>query len=96
MKIEAASQEKIDTLKPWVDLILEAMNAPDAFITDESRISDLRPYWYKDITSQTENEKWLKHMSKTLSLPVQMEDYIVDVAAKLEALNGRINQKNSY
>jgi hypothetical protein len=96
MKIEAASQERIDSLIQWVETILKAMDHTEAFVTDESLIADFRPYCGKDIPSQRENEKWLKSISNLIGLEINMREYIIDIALKLkEKENGRLSKTDA-
>jgi hypothetical protein len=69
-RVTVAPQTQVKALKPWIRDVLEALGHPDAFISDESCVSDfgLEP---KEITK----------ISKKLG--VEFKGYIIDVAMKL-------------
>lgn len=81
-KIELAPQFRIDELHKYVVRVLKAMGHEEALVTDESKISDFKPFFWEE---KKDNQKWLTSLKKKLKIEVKMTDYVVDVAEKLKA-----------
>ena len=71
-KIVFAPQDWVRTLKSEVDKVLEAVGHPEAWVSDESLVSDFG--------------EPLDEISKKLGVSVERSDFIWQVAAKLAAL----------
>jgi hypothetical protein len=77
-KIEFASRNKLDQLAEWVEIVLEAVGHPEAFVSDGSSIWDFHPL-------KEGQEEWLKEVSDKLGFPVSTKDYIWEVAEQVRA-----------
>lgn len=72
-KISLAPQTNIEKLWPEVERILEAVDHPEALVTDESRIGDF-PVDGEDA----------EEIAEELGVPVSPGDYIIVVAQRLK------------
>ena len=89
-KIEFAADDRIQYLQQYVNKILETIGFPEAFVTDESTISDFIDFdcWEEQegIYNLNKNGKtWLEEISKKLSIEVHDNDYIWELAKKLSS-----------
>ena len=71
-RIELASTVLTDTLEPYVELVLNALNHPEALVTDQSTISDFGL-----------DPDELSTASTRLEVTVSDTDYVYDVAQRL-------------
>jgi hypothetical protein len=71
-RIELASAVLVDTLESYVELVLNALNHPEALVTDLSTISDF---------GMDDNER--SAASSTLGVILSDDDYIYEVAQRL-------------
>jgi hypothetical protein len=79
-KFEHAPQDRVDALEPYIEKVLEALGHPEAFVTDESHISDFKDHF----APKEEQETWLPNLSEKLGLSIGLRDPIVDVALQLK------------
>jgi hypothetical protein len=77
IKIEYASRDRILALRPWVQKVLEAVGHPEAFVTNQSILSD---FWPMD---KAERAVLAAEIGKKLGIRVRQSDYVVDVASRL-------------
>jgi len=77
-KIVPADKNKIDALREYVMVVLEAVGHPEAYVTDESSIWDFHPI-------KKGQEAWLKKVSSRLGFKVATRDYIWEVAEQVRA-----------
>ena len=77
-KIELASQDEVDYLESYIDIVLEALGHPEALVTDESYISD-----FLCVCNKEEAEKELAEASSKLDLTFEKKDSVVSVARRL-------------
>lgn len=78
-KIVSAPQDKVKELQSWVNQVLNAAGHPEAYITDESLISDFVSIFAK----RDEREKRAKYISNKLGVSVKLRDYIIKIAERL-------------
>ena len=80
-KIVFASQElsSLKGLAPYIDKILEILGHPEAFITDESTVSDFLCF-----LDEEEAKAQLAEISRRMPFKVKKSDYIVDLARRLK------------
>ena len=81
IKFEEASQVKVDVLKIYVDKVLKCIGHSEAFVTDESTISD-----FLDILDEEEADRQIKKYMKKLEIFIHPRDYIWEVAARVHFL----------
>jgi hypothetical protein len=67
-----ASTDRIDALEPYVDRVLQAIGIAQAWVSNESQISDFGL-----------SDEELARAAKELGLPVQRGDYLWKVARAL-------------
>ena len=79
MKIVSAPQDKVEELQSWVDQVLGAAGHPEAYVTDESLISD----FVSIFAEKDEKEKRAKDISNKLGVSVKSEDCIIKIAERL-------------
>jgi hypothetical protein len=82
MKFELPNNINIQNYKKQVDKILHMMGHPEALVTDESIIWDFVP----NTLSKRGGKQWLSHIEKSFGLPVELNDYIWEVAKKIHDL----------
>lgn len=71
-KIVFASQEEIRELRPWIDEVLKAIGHPEAWVSDKSMVCDFFL-----------EEDELREVVVKLLVPVEDDDYLIDVARRL-------------
>ena len=79
-KLEFASQEQVNELKPFVSRLLQELGHPEAWVSDESTLEDFAP------RSNMAQERWLKSLEHKLGLSffsLRITNTIVDVANRL-------------
>lgn len=81
MKFTVAPAKKVNSKKlaPYVDKILETIGFPEAFVTDESMLADFCNFG----TTTPSVKRWEKRISKKLNIDVTSEEYIWELAEKL-------------
>jgi len=79
-KVEVASADQVVYLQPWVDRILEACGIEGAFISDESWMGDMLPFF-------GDREESRQKVVEKLGLEFENNDRIVDVARRLKEAN---------
>ena len=77
-----AQQEKIDSseLEPYVSSILEALEHAEAFVTDESTISDFCSF--SDLIEQ----KYIRKIRHRFGITVTPQNTIVSIAERLRSI----------
>jgi len=70
-KIELAENDKIELLRKYVDEVLEALDHPEALVTNESQVWNF-----------TSDKNELKRLSKKLKFSVDENDYIWQLAER--------------
>lgn len=65
-------------LREYVNIVLEAVGHPEAYVTDESSIWDFHPM-------KKGQEDWLKKVSEKLGFEVTTKDYLWEVAEQVRA-----------
>lgn len=71
-RIELASTVLVDTVESYIDLVLNALNHPEALVTDLSTIGHF---------GLDDDER--SAASSTLGVPLSDADYIIEVAQRL-------------
>ena len=90
-KIEFASQDRIKYLDAYVEQVLDALGHPEAFVSDESTISDfidLDKYWTYSEDDDAHHlnamgAQRLAEISQELGVEINCHDYIWEIAKKL-------------
>ena len=75
IKIVYACRDRVLALRQWVQKVLDAVGHPEAFITNESTLSD---FW-----SRSERAAAAEEVGKKLGMRVDPGEYVIDVASKL-------------
>jgi hypothetical protein len=73
IKVVYARSSRRETLRPWVQKVLEAVGHPEAFVTDESMIGD---FFFSE-------PKKIEEVAKKLGVRATARDRVVDVASRL-------------
>jgi hypothetical protein len=81
-KVTFPSQELIRKLKPHMDRIMRVLGHPEAFITDESMVSDF--FGSNDLAP----DEMLEMMEQELGVPVSHEDYLWMIATRMDMRAG--------
>lgn len=81
--IEYACRDRVTLLKSWVKKVLTAIGHPEAFVTNQSMVSDFLPSGIDN----TMKNNFAKELGEKLGIRVDLKDYIVDVAQKLRLNN---------
>jgi hypothetical protein len=74
-KIEFAPQDRVEALDAYIDKFLQAIEIPQAWVSDESCVGDF-PLEEEDMAE----------LEATLGVEVKLRDYVVDVAERMKAL----------
>lgn len=75
-KFEMAPVSKLEKIgHKWVEKTLGYLGHPEAFVTDESQVSDFL---------RSDTTKFLQQMSKKFGFPVRTSDFIWNLAKKLK------------
>ena len=77
--ITAPPTDKIASRSDRVARVLTALGHPEAFVSDESTLSDFRPIF----GGLTERSRWLTEIRAKLGIEVSNQDYIWQIAEKL-------------
>ncbi len=81
-KVKFPPQELIGKLRPQMERIMRVIGHPEAFITDESIVSDFFG------SNDYEPEEMLEMMEQELGVPVSHEDFLWMVATRMEMRAG--------
>ena len=73
-KIELADHDRVDSLREYVDRVLEALGHPEALVTDESQVRDF-----------PSDESRLRQIAKKLGFAVDKKDHIWQLAERYKA-----------
>ena len=76
-RIDFSPSDGIEALEPYVDVVLEAVGHPRAWVSDRSCVGDFRP-------EGDSSEKYGALISERLGMIVASGDYVVDVARRLK------------
>jgi hypothetical protein len=95
LTIEAADERRTLALRPYVEKVLTALGHPEAFVTDESLISDFLdhiwsdPKWtetrrgWRRVSQVTIDPARLPQVIEKLGVPIDPNERVVDVALRL-------------
>ena len=91
--IVSAPRDDVEALEPYIDRILEALGHPEAYVTDESWVSDFMPMTALTPrgTAQTpeqaaERERFVSELAQKLGVePMAPQTPIVELAKRLRA-----------
>lgn len=78
-EIVFAPQDLIQSLGPYVQRVLDAIGHPEAFVSDESWVSDFDPFE----ASEEEVQAYYDEIGQKLGFPVTGKDTIYGLAARL-------------
>jgi hypothetical protein len=78
-KIISAPVSKIEEVETMVDSILEAIGHSDAYVTDESMMSDFFEYGL----DKREHHKELERIREVLGVNVSLGDYLYEIALRM-------------
>lgn len=73
IKVVYARSSRRETLRPWVQKVLEAIGHPEAFVTDESMVGD---FFFSE-------PRKIEEVGRKLGVRVTARDYVIDVASRL-------------
>lgn len=76
LEIRLAATDDVDALESWVDVVLEALEHPEALVTDLSAIWDFQPF----NATKAEKEQWLAGVQAKLGVKFTLGSSLVDVA----------------
>jgi len=79
LKFEHAPIIQVEKLSPYMDKILKALGFPDSFATDESLIWD-----FMDVFDKEAGHKALAKAEKKLKIKIDKDEYVIDVAKRLQ------------
>jgi len=80
LKIEFAPSDQVDDLEHWVDVVLEAIGYPEAFVTNESCFSDFQPF----PSTREEMQEWHVDIQAKLGLEFPLQGtFLVDLARQV-------------
>jgi hypothetical protein len=86
MKIESAETDKVSEVEDIIERILDVVGHPEAYVTDESMISD-----FFDIGLDKKGKaKEIERVRKCLGVDVSIDDYLFEIALRMkESRTGR-------
>lgn len=85
-RIRPEPRSEVETLDRWVRIVLEALDHPEAYVTDGSTIDSFFDSSNPDADIDGDlGVEWLSKVSRTLRIPVFGSDRIMDLARRLRA-----------
>ena len=82
-EVHVAPQDRVTRLEPFVGRVLEALDHPEALVTDMSSLMDFSPN-YAAGPEHPENALWIAELGAKLGVPLSYDDLIADVAERLQ------------
>jgi hypothetical protein len=91
---EWAPSDQVESLRPYVNRVLEAVGYPAALVTDESMIGDFTVGRQRDAEAEGLSDDEIDRLldreialiGERLGLEVTGRDYVVDIARRLKKL----------